>query len=170
MDRFKTIEEKLQRLVPPVLSEDGLERMNETIDHLARTDDVSRESLTKLSTKRFTFQTLQRGKVAAIVVALVIPTVMIHSWLSRSRDTSLAVNEPQLTPGVPTQMVLLRSSNVIDARENDGLIVPYDGAAPHYRYRYHIIDEAQVQDPETGAVITLRQPRQEVVTIPVTQF
>ena len=166
MDRFKSIEEKLQRLVPPALSEDGQERMEETIDQLAGVSEESRER----STKPFFFQVLLNGKVAALVAALLFPAVMIYALVNREDDTSLAVNDPQITPGVPAQMVLLRSSNVIDGRENDGLIVPSDGTAPHYRFRYRIVDEAQVQDPETGTVITLRQPRQEVVTIPVTQF
>jgi hypothetical protein len=60
--------------------------------------------------------------------------------------------------------------NRVDARADDGLIIPEDGAVPYYRYRYHVVDEEQVQDKKSGTVITLRQPRLEILTVPVTQF
>lgn len=166
MDRFKSLEEKLEGLVPSPLSEGGERMLEDRIDELAGVDSEARPAEQAAPTVFWS------RRVAAVVLVLAIPVVMIQMKPERPDDTSLAMLDADLAPSVPVhpEMILLKSTKLIDGREDDGLIVPADGAAPHYRYRYRVVDEEQVRDPETGAVITLRQPRQEVVTIPVTEF
>jgi len=166
MEPINSIEEKLARLVPPALSEDGQSRMENMIDELAGVDV---EVLSRVNRRSWIW------KAVAAIVVLTVPVVMIQRGEDQPVvDASLAMVDDDMTTGfaedLSSSMVLLKSVKLIDARENDGLIVPDDGAAPHYRYRYRVIDEEVVRDPESGVEITLRQPRQEVVTIPVTQF
>ena len=162
MEPINSIEEKLARLIPPALSEEGQTSMEDLIDELA---GVEADDHSGMSSKPWLW------KVAAAVAILAVPVVMIQQrGDSPAMDTSLARLDTDVTLDVSPEMMLLKSIKMIDARENDGLIVPNDGSAPHYRYRYRVIDEEVVKDPETGVVITLRQPRQEIVTIPVTQF
>ncbi len=98
----------------------------------------------------------------------------MFKWKPSSFDglapSSLAVTDPVSEVWGSSELVVLKTTNRVDGLEDDGLILPLDGSAPHYRYRYHVIDEERVRDEKTGTVITLRQPRQEVVTVPVTQF
>ena len=131
------------------------------------------------------FRNMQRAKSAfcinspgrsltrsAAALALLAVAVMIFfnkdgpvSSIARLDSVSESGNLPELE-----ELVVLSSINRIDGREDDGLIIPENGSSPHYRYRYRVTDEEQVRDDETGTVITLRQPRQEIVTIPVTRF
>lgn len=162
MEPINSIEEKLSRLIPPALSEEGQRGLEDLIDELA---GVEADADFEATPNRWLW------KVAAAVAILAVPVVMTHRrGDSPVMDTSLAQLDVDVTLGVSPEMMLLKSIQMIDAREDDGLIVPSDGTAPHYRYRYRVIDEEVVRDPETGVEITLRQPRQEVVTIPVTQF
>ncbi|NWK54012.1 hypothetical protein HW115_00190 [Verrucomicrobiaceae bacterium N1E253] len=166
MEAPKNIEEKLSRLMPPALSDGAQQRLEETLDDLASShgEDPDARQVTQSRAPILG----KVWKVAALLTLLAVPAVVIHHQDEMFQDdASLASISDEIQ--VP-DMVLLKSVKLIDGRENDGLIVPDDGSSPHYRYRYRVIDEEQVQDPETGTVITLRQPSQEVVTIPVTEF
>ena len=175
MEPVNTIEEKLRRLVPPALSEEGQLCLEETVDRLA---DVQSEGESSSHSEARIFA--WPWQAVAVVAALAIPVIMIQSYGPDDTDRSLAQVEvpnsadqssQMISQKVwPQEMLLLRSTKLIDAQVDDGLIVPGDGSAPHYRYRYRVVDEERVRDTETGTVVILRQPRQEVVTIPVTQF
>lgn len=171
MKPVNSIEEKLRRLVPPSLSEEGEFRLGETVDRLAGVQSRSGSRRRPVVGK-----VARLWKAVAVVAILAIPVVMIQFADRDVGGSSLAQLDPSISlDGVSEmanlqEMVLLKSTKLIDGRVDDGLIVPDDGAAPHYRYRYRVVDEEQVRDLESGAVITIRQPRQEVVTIPVTQF
>lgn len=171
MEPFNSIEAKLQRLVPPSLSEDGELRLEEAVDRLAGV-----QSRGESQGRPAAGNAAWLWKAVAVVAVLVIPVVMIQFADRDAEDSSLAQVDPSISLNVASEManlqemVLLKSTKLIDGRVDDGLIVPDDGATPHYRYRYRVVDEEQVRDLESGSVITIRQPRQEVVTIPVTQF
>lgn len=177
MQPVNSIEEKLRRLVPPALSEEGQFRLEETVDRLAGVQSEGESSSSSRSEARVF---VWPWKAVAVVAALAIPVIMIQSYDPEDTDRSLAQVELPISVDQssqmisqkvwPQEMLLLRSTKLIDAQVDDGLIVPVNGSAPHYRYRYRVVDEERVRDLETGIVVTLRQPRQEVVTIPVTQF
>lgn len=166
MDNFLSIEDKLSRLVPSSVSEAGQQKLEETIDQLAmvKADPVMEPEVGSVrSTVTWPW------KAAAALALLAVPAVMFKLKDPLSGQL-LASNDPAVDVWNSSVLVVLKTTNRIDRREDDGLIIPDDGSAPHYRYRYHVTDEEQVRDTETGTVITLRQLRQEVVTIPVTEF
>ncbi len=107
-------------------------------------------------------------KAAAALAFLAVPVIMFFN--KEESSPSVARLDSSGETVNPSELVVLSSINRVDGREDDGLIIPENGSSPHYRYRYRVTDEEQVRDNETGTVITLRQPRQEIVTIPVTQF
>ncbi len=160
MEPFNSIEEKLAQLVPPALSDEGQRKLEDMIDDLSGVDT----ELEKSNAGRFA-----KGWVwkAAAVLVVSASIVFIRSTFIHEEHIALLTHADQ---SHLAEMVVLSSTKVIGGRENDGLIVPIDGTTPHYRYRYHVIDQEQVKDPDSGLVITLRQPRQEVLTIPITQF
>ncbi len=164
MDNSLSIEEKLRRLVPPSLSETAQVKLEETIDRLAGVEPHCANTA-KAENKKF-----WPWKAAAAVALLAAPVVMYQMQSAPQPDALLAIRDVGDVSDLAPELVVLKTSCRIDACEDDGLIIPTDGAAPHYRYRYSITNEEQVRDAETGTVITLRQPQQEVLTIPVTQF
>jgi hypothetical protein len=163
MEQFKSIEEKLAQLVPPALSDEGQRKLEDMIDDLSGVDP----DLEKSNAARFL-----KGWVwnAAAVLALSTSIIFIRSSFIDEEHIELLTHADHIAHSPLAEMVVLSSTKLIGGRENDGLIVPIDGTTPHYRYRYHVIDQEQVKDPDSGLVITLRQPRQEVLTIPITQF
>lgn len=165
MDDFQSIEDKLSRMLPPSISEEGQARLEETIDQLAGHDtglELADEYASNKPRKHH-----WAWKAAAAITLLAVPTVMVQ-LKTDSLDALLSTSSRNLSS--TSELVVLKSTNRIDGREDDGLIIPDNGSSPYYRYRYHVTDEEQVRDAKTGTIITLRQPRQEVVTIPVTQF
>lgn len=161
MEPFNSIEEKLAQLVPPALSDEGQRKLEDLIDDLSGAHEDPAQTNAR---------TLPQGLVWVTVAAVLLLSasiVLVQSTFSPEEKTTIT---PLNDHGGIQEMVVLTSTKLIDGRENDGLIVPSDGTAPHYRYRYHVIDEEQVKDPDSGIIITLRQPRQEILTIPITQF
>lgn len=167
MEPSNSIEAKLEALLPPALSEQGLKDMEAQIDDLAGV-----QASDSLASVEFPW-TSWAWKAVAVIVVLLVAIVMVNQDADVDRDTTVAVVDSEaifLAQLNQPEMVLLKSTKLVDGRESDGLIVPANGTAPHFRYRYRVVDEEQVRDPMTGTVITLRQPRQEVITIPVTEF
>ncbi len=170
MDRPTSIEEKLRRLAPASISEDGQAMLGQAIDQLAGVEPhlAQMHGGNPAGTSRFRMKDWPWTKAAAALAVLAVPTMM---WLNQNNSapaltTTASASDPMAASG----LVILKSTNRIDGRVEDGLIIPRDGSKPHYRYRYSVTAEEQVRDAQTGTIITLRQPRQEVVTIPVTQF
>ncbi|BDS05679.1 hypothetical protein NT6N_07190 [Oceaniferula spumae] len=159
--RFSALEDRLRNLVPPAVSQEGQQRLEDTVDQLA---GLSAEN-DEVSEPAFFMRRPWQVAAAITLTGTLAWTVYSHHHIS-TFDPSLAASIPEPR----SEMVLLTSTNRIDIRQDDGLIVPEDGSAPHYRYRYHVTDEARVRDPKTGTIVTLRQPREEIVTVPVTQF
>ena len=152
-----SIENKLRNLAPSSLSEGGVMRMNETIDSLAGVD-------AEMPSRQRRWQ-----KIAAVLALLAIP-VFVISYQGRSVDASSVDLTPKENHARDSKMVVVHTSDHVDVSVEDGLIIPVSGEAAHYRYRYYIVDEAQMRDAQSGLVVTIRQPREEILTVPVTQF
>lgn len=179
MDRINSIEAKLERLVPSTLSEEAQTEMEDSIDVLAGLDGISH-----VSVKRFRPHPWWVGKLAVAMTAVAMLALLFHMRQAQPGDRvkaavldRLAMPDRSLELAVNSQdgvtapsWELLKSVQMIDGRENDGLILPKDGSAPYYRYRYRVVDEEKVKDAESGEVITLRHPRQEVLTVPLMDF
>jgi len=172
MDNYQSIEDKLNGLLPPSISEQGQSLMGDAIDQLAglETAEIAKavESANRPWPSSESWKAGGSWKAAAALALLALPVVI---FLNKEESSPSVA---RLDSGGETlhlsELVVLSSINRVDGREDDGLIIPENGSSPHYRYRYRVTDEEQVRDDETGTVITLRQPRQEIVTIPVTQF
>ncbi len=164
-DDIKDLERRLESWATHDISEDAQLSCDDLINRLAGIE-ASEKSLDMISSGRR--KPWLWSSAAALTLGLLI-WIAYDKTIFKESDASL-VTADSITAVQTSDFTLLRSVNRVDAREDDGLIIPNDGTAPYYRYRYHVVDEEQVRDKETGAVITLRQPRQEVITVPVTQF
>ncbi len=156
-----SIEEKLNRLVPSGVSTRAQRGLEDTIDRLAAASGLGDGSGSPGVMAHWAW------KAAAVVALIAAPVVMFRTLPGKTVESpALAAITPEAAAG----LVVLSSTQQIVATEDDGLIIPEDGGTPHYRFRYQVSDEERLRDPETGTIVTLRQPRQEIHTIPVTLF
>lgn len=166
-NRLDALEQRLRAIAPRDVSSAAMQRCDETIDALADGAAGKRTGTAGEQAARSALRPWAWASAAAVVVgaAVWLPAL----WDADDAPALAAGHDPSSGTGAPG-FVLLKSTNRVDGHEDDGLIIPTDGSAPHYRHRYHIVDEEQVRDEKTGTVVTLRQPRQEVIRVPVTQF
>ncbi|HCL97874.1 MAG TPA: hypothetical protein DHW77_08930 [Verrucomicrobiales bacterium] len=177
MDKFHqpayliTLEERLHAIAPRDLSDTAKQECDVYIDKLVIASGKNLNEEVALSDELPTSKKLPRSWIwkSAAAITLGIASWLVGFWSSgevASPDAArLVVDLP-----VRSDFTLLKSVQRVGGHESDGLIIPTDGSGPHYRHRYHIIGEQQMRDMGSGAVITIRQPRQEVITVPVTNF
>ena len=172
----QSMEDKLRGLMPVALSNEAQVDLENMIDELAGvtsdsvipyseepfSQSLETEAKDMQKAKQISFQKKYIWQSAAVITLCVSPLVIN---LKRDVDSSPIVSQED-----DTELVILSSTNRLESSESDGLIYPEDGGAPHYRYRYQIMNEEEVRDSETGLVVTLSQPSQEVHMIPVTLF
>ena len=176
MPEFQSIEDKLSQLIPSAVSERGLERIDDAIDQLALTSNGVCDAESEMPSgkvSRYGWHKIGIWKSAAILVLLIVPAVILNlktGSADLNGEAFLASNANLTIPENSTGMVVLKTTNWIDSSQDDGLIIPDDGSAPHHRYRLYVIDEDKVRDDKTGIVVTVRGSSHEVVTIPVTEF
>lgn len=188
-DRFSSLEQRLSQLVPSAISEEGQQTLEQTIDELAEGEATIASSQvqdlpvnvpvtgTGDSEPQESLRQHVWLKSAALLAAIVVPVALMQRSGNHGSDRVLAgpltattlISTAKAEKDV-AEMEILTSTHRVSAHETDGLIIPADGGVPHYRYRYRVIDEEQVRDPVSGEIITLRQPRHEVITVPVTKF
>lgn len=164
----ESIEEKLNRLMPPPISESGMQQMDALLENLAQGEA---KGTARNNSLRNTFA--GAAKLVALLLLFLVPVALLkltNEIVPVAPQLALLDAVAPMAAAQESEFVVIHSVHKVAGRENDGLITPVDGAAPHYRYRFHVVDEEKVRDPETGVVITLRQPRQEVITLPVTDF
>lgn len=169
-NHLSALEAQLESIATRDISESGRSRMEASIDRLAGVDVSLAE--TGIIEKHPHIDEIKKPQwvIAAAAVAVLMLVLLgirnqpdqLGKELSDAGRTSSLADFPGYT--------LLQSVHRVNLHQNDGLIIPTDGNVPHYRHQYHIVDEEKIRDAETGDVITIRQPRREIVTVPVTQF
>jgi len=162
MSKFSSIEDSLRQLIPSSLSEDGIQRMDAVIE------DLSKDGVAALKGGRGRAWYLL-WRAAAIVILLLLPATLFYIYQDETGVSGVA------SVGVANDMLdseleLVKTTNHLTETQDDGLIIPDDGGVPHHRLRYYIVDEEQLRDSKTGVEVVVRQPRYEIVTIPVTLF
>ena len=167
-DRNLSLEARLSAIALRDVSEEAMRHYDDTIDEMS--SGISTEPLSMVG-KNVSSRKRRNPWVWTSAAAI---TLMVTGWISgfwTTNDRSAySLSQLSLAKQDTSSFTLLKSVNRVDAFEDDGLIIPEDGGKPHFRRRYHIVDEDQVRDDETGTIVTLRHPRQEVVTTPITLF
>lgn len=166
IDQIAALEHKLQSWAIRDVSDAARERYDGTIDQLV---GVGASGSHLIAQKPETNGKSWIWSSAAIVVLGVTLWFVGHLQSLEVPSSGVAFTT-SFKNEFYSDFTVIKSVNRVSAHEDDGLIIPSDGSTPHYRYRYHVVDEEQVRDEQTGTVITLRHPRQEVVTMPVTNF
>jgi hypothetical protein len=153
------IETILARLMPSAVSEDGQLRMEEMIDELAGPEA---EKIVPISSGKWIARSLIGGGIAAAIGALcaVFPVI-------RGASGSPLAGTP--TPGSPQGFVIVSESDRIESVTDEGWQEDSEGAAMH-SVRFKAVQENNVRDRETGMVVRISEPREEILMMPVSEF
>ena len=122
--------------------------------------------------EHYTFRTVSGIDAAAVVLLLLIPTTVFYMQSGKPRAAgglSVKGTVDKIDAG-QSRLEVIKRFNHITESQDDGLIIPEDGSSPHHRFRYYIVDEEQLRDSRTGIEVVVRQPRHEIITVPVTLF
>jgi len=159
------VETILARLMPPALSDAGQREIEAMLEALAGVSAAS------LPAKRTAIPWLRRivtGGIAAAGVA----TALVFPLASRPAPSSWAAvapsgNSPTANP--PAGMVLVSESDRIESMTDDGWQEDPDGSTMH-ALRLNVVEENSLLDEETGIVMQVSQPREEILLMPVSSF
>ena len=167
MESLEYIEKALSRLVPSALSEEGQRSLEDLIDSLAAEEPAVVEM--PAVTRR------PWGWIAGGIGAAAAAVVISLSMPALAPDAPRLVANP--LPGiVPASsqdekggVVLLEQLEKVEAAQPEDWMSETDGVA-HRAWRRRVLSQERVQDLQTGYEITVSNPREEVILMPVTAF
>ena len=148
-----SVETILARLMPPALSLDGQHEIEAMIDELA-----GPVSANQASTRSWRLWRIGTGLAAALAAVFAIPRLM----------------EPTATPETVTaapipEFLLVGESDRIESMTDEGWREIPDGSAMR-AMRVRVIEENSFFDEETGIVMQVSQPREELLLMPISTF
>lgn len=163
------IEALLNRLAPAALSTQGTEKMHDMLDALAQTTPIA------------------HGEISSIAAEVPSPqAVRITSrrfWLSAAACLALASSLPLLLPEPPAPqsttaetiphphpaVTLLSETDRIQSISDEDHIADLDGAALQ-TIRVELVEQDQWLDEETGILMDVSFPREEILLMPISTF
>ena len=156
---FNELENALLRLMPAAVSSDAQERMDTMLDDLAGDSKIARFDFRKVS------WSLGAAGIAAAVAVTAYFSIPNFPAPQIARD-SIPVSEPQ---EIPHELVFLSEADRVEGVSDDGLFVDSGGSAVR-KVRIRVVEESQIRDEETGIIVMLTEPREEMYMVPVNTF
>ena len=152
----QSIETILSRLMPPALSENGQRDIETMLDELA--GPVVLETPAEQPRPRWW---LRIGGMAAAIVALAVISQAFnpaaHSVIARA----VAADDPPFE--------LIGESDRVEAIKEDGWRESPEGSAMRAT-RLRVVEQNSLLDHETGIVMQITEPRDELLLMPVSAF
>jgi hypothetical protein len=151
------IETILARLMPPALSQDCQGELEEMIDELA---GPLPENGVAISSGRSLARWWIGGGIAAAFAGLLAVFPLNH-------DSS----GPQVAakPVTHTGFVLVSESDRIESMTDEGWQESSDGTAMH-ALRLSAVEVNNVRDTESGMLVVISEPREEILYTPISAF
>ncbi len=144
------IETILARLMPPALSEDGQSGIDAMLDDLAGPSNIV--GISWLS------RCLIGGGIAAGIGALCAVVPMIQN-----------APLPPVAVAAASGYSLVSASERIESVTDEGWREDSEGSAMH-AVRLSAVQENNVRDEETGMVVRISEPREEILMMPISEF
>ena len=154
MKHVESIERALARMVPAPLSRRATGDLDELIETLAAQQEPAPAAAP------FGRKAAVVTGAAAAVIALA--AVAIHAALPERPPRAAAA--PAIDP-----FEVVAATNRIDEPEEDEWFADEAGGM-HRVVRMRVIEEEFVRDRRSGALVTLTEPREELVLVPVSSF
>lgn len=156
-----SIEDALARLMPKAISEEGQRSLDAMLDELCGEEEPAADvvPMPRRGVKGG-WQILVTSGLAACL-ALVITF--------RSETTERGSSMP-MAAAIPEQnLVLVSESDRIEKMSDEGWMAdPQGGMMQAVRMR--VVEENSLRDEETGIVVRISEPREELLLIPVNHF
>ena len=153
------IEAALSRLMPPALSESAQHSIEAMLDELAAD---APEQTRRISNKSWRARLAVPVGIAAALAALV-------ALLPRHAGVTppLATHRPALE--ADSGLELVGESDRIETMSDEGWMADPDGTAMQ-AVRVRVVEANTLRDEETGIVVQVSDPRDEMIFMPVTVF
>ena len=150
MQALDPVETVLARLMPPALSQDCQMDLEAMLDELA--GDSENPS------KPRQYRWWIGGGIAAALAAI---AAVFPLW----QDSPRTARVPPVAPGLE----LVSGSGRIESVTDEGWHEDSNGFAMR-ALRLNVVEEDSVRDVESGMVVQISQPREEILLMPVTAF
>lgn len=159
MQALDPMEVALMRLMPTALSEAGQSDIEAMLDELAGPLAENAVPISKMSS---TFRWIVAGGIAAAVAGLaafsttpdLVPQVSLVS-------SSTEVDRPGWE--------LVSGSDRVQSVTDEGWLEDADGVAM-LAMRINAVEENKVRDEESGIIVQISEPREEIFLMPITAF
>ncbi|MEI7929198.1 MAG: hypothetical protein WCH40_11660 [Verrucomicrobiales bacterium] len=150
------IESALARLMPIAMSASGQRSIEEMLDELAAGSKVVR------------VRDWRRLLVGLGIAAAVAALVTLPGLLQNGAEI---VSSPQVRADVASlgRVHLVEQSERVESMSDEGWVADSDGAAMQ-AVRLRMVSEDTVRDEETGYMVKVSEPRNEILLMPVTAF
>lgn len=152
------IEEMLGRLMPVAVSEEGQRSMDAMLDELCGPDEVEVPAVEK---RRY-----WKYLVAPAGIAAATAFVFFHPAERASKPVEIAVPVQGLEVD---EMALMGESDRIEALADEGLVADSGGGVMQ-AVRVRVVGEDTFRDEETGIVVQISEPREEMLYYQVNGF
>ena len=149
------VETILARLMPPALSQDGQFEIESMIDDLAGEEAPK---VVPISSGRWLIRSLVGGGIAAALGAV----FALAPYFQEPVELQV-INAPA------SGYVLVSESDRIESMTDEGWREDPDGSAMH-AVRLNAVEENSVRDEESGMVVLISEPREEILLMPITAF
>jgi hypothetical protein len=157
MHKPDPVETILARLMPPGLSEQGQRDIEAMLDGLAG-------PVLELPTAKPSPSHWRRWTVIGGIAAAGVAAAMIFPLASSPIPVAAAATQ-EVLPG----FVLVGESDRIESTIDEGWFEDSDGSAMR-TLRLSVIEENTIQDEETGIIMQVSEPREEILLMPVSAF
>ncbi|KAB2638282.1 MAG: hypothetical protein DVB25_08125 [Verrucomicrobia bacterium] len=154
------IEVALTRLMPPALSETGLRSIETMLDELAATVPLSSMAVSRQWWWKLRL-TLPLGIAASLAAWLALE--------SGQPTGKLLLPVARFASVKTSGLVLISESDRIEAISDEGWVADADGAAMQ-AVRVRVVEANTLRDEETGIVVQVCDPREEMILTPITVF
>ena len=151
------VEDILARLMPPGLTAEGQRGIESMIDDLA-----GPENIVERSPVNWTVRAIIGGGIAAAFGALCAVFPVSESVPSVRPLTSLPEDGS-------SGLVLVSESDRVESMTDEGWSEDLYGSAMH-AVRLNVIEENQMRDEESGMIVRISEPREEVLLMPISSF
>jgi len=151
------MEDALRRLMPVALRETMRVETEDLLDDLAGEARVSGFAFKK------GIVWLGAGGIAA---AFGIASLFVFKG---GVDASVAGKNPAAALELPPELVFLTGTDRVEDVKDDGMFVDSGGSAVR-KVRIRVVEESRIRDEETGIVVQVTEPREEMYLVPVSTF
>ncbi len=153
--QIDAIEAALARLMPPALSEDCQFEIEAMLDELAGPEIGEVVKMPQHSARRW----ITGSGIAAAAAGLLAIVPFLKT--APIQTTAIASAEP-------SGLVLVGESDRVESMTDEGWR-DSDGSAMH-AVRLNVVAENSLRDEETGIVMQVSEPREELLLTPITAF